>query len=45
LNIVARGGESGKVYRLLSPKMYVPRMIGEILGVGKKNPRPWERKT
>jgi len=40
--IVERGGENGKVYRVLSPAMFLPRMIGEMLGASKKNPRPWE---
>jgi hypothetical protein len=42
--IIERGGEHGKVYRVLSPMMFVPRMIGEMFGAGKKNPRPWEKK-
>jgi NAD(P)-dependent dehydrogenase (short-subunit alcohol dehydrogenase family) len=41
-DIIERGGTSGHVYRVLSPKMFVPRMIGEMLGAGKKNPHPWD---
>lgn len=37
----ARGG-SGKTYRLLTPRVYVPRMVREMLGGSRRNPRPWE---
>jgi NAD(P)-dependent dehydrogenase (short-subunit alcohol dehydrogenase family) len=36
---------SGKTFSILTPAMYVPRMIGEMLGAGKKNPRPWLNST
>lgn len=42
VEMTQRGGESGKMYRVLSPRVFVPRMIGEMLGTGKRNPRPWE---
>ncbi len=37
-----RRGMSGKTYRLLTPRVFVPRMLGELLGAGKRDPRPWE---
>ncbi len=42
VQLAQRDGNTGKTYRLISPRVYVPRMIGEMLGRGKKNPRPWE---
>ncbi len=42
LNVVRRDGETGKTYRLVTPRMFVPRMIREMLGAGKRDPRPWE---
>jgi NAD(P)-dependent dehydrogenase (short-subunit alcohol dehydrogenase family) len=42
VQMAERGGESGRMYKVLSPRMFVPRMIGEMLGAGKRNPRPWE---
>ena len=33
--------QSGKMHKLLSPRVFVPRMIGEMLGTGKRNPHPW----
>jgi glucose 1-dehydrogenase len=42
LGILRRGGESGKTYRLMTPRVFVPRMLGDMLGAGKRNPRPWE---
>ncbi len=44
--VVALAGHpdgSGKVHRLLGARVIVPRMIGELLGRGKRNPRPWEK--
>lgn len=38
-----RGGENGRMRKLLTPRVFVPRMIGEMLGAGKRNPRPWEK--
>ncbi len=35
-------GGNGKLYRVLTPRVFVPRMIGELLGRSKRNPRPWE---
>jgi NAD(P)-dependent dehydrogenase (short-subunit alcohol dehydrogenase family) len=42
LRIAERGAANGKTYRLLTPRMFVPRMIAEMLGSGKRNPRPWQ---
>jgi NAD(P)-dependent dehydrogenase (short-subunit alcohol dehydrogenase family) len=42
LGILRRQGGTGKTYRLITPRVFVPRMLGEILGAGKRNPRPWE---
>ncbi len=43
VQITERGGENGRMYKVLSPRVFVPRMIGEMLGVSKRNPRPWEK--
>lgn len=43
--IAERGGETGKTFKLLGPGIYVPRMIREILGGSKNNPRPWEKEN
>lgn len=43
LDLAARGGGSGKMFRLLTPRIVLPRMLGELLGRGRRNPRPWER--
>ncbi len=43
VQVAARGGENGKIYKVLSPRVFVPRMIGEMLGSGERNPRPWEK--
>ncbi len=42
LGTLSRDGETGKTYRLVTPRMFVPRMVREMLGAGKRNPRPWE---
>lgn len=42
VQISGRGRESGKMYRLITPRVFVPRMIGEFIGMGKRRPRPWE---
>ncbi len=42
VQIAERGGKNGKMYRLMTPRVFVPRIIGEMLGAGKRNPRPWE---
>lgn len=42
LGVLQRNGETGKTYRLVTPRMFVPRMIREMFGAGKRNPRPWE---
>ncbi|MBI5034538.1 MAG: SDR family oxidoreductase [Chloroflexi bacterium] len=41
LQMAERRTGSGKTFSVLTPAMFVPRMIGEIFGAGKKNPRPW----
>ncbi len=45
VQLAERGTGTGKTYRLLTPRVFVPRMIGEMLGAGKRNPRPWEEET
>lgn len=40
--IAEREGANGKTFKMLTPRMYVPRLIREMLGAGKRNPRPWE---
>lgn len=40
--IAGREGANGKTFKLLTPRMYVPRMLREMLGASKNNPRPWE---
>ena len=42
LQMAQRASDSGKTFSVLSPAMFIPRMIGEMFGAGKKNPRPWE---
>ncbi len=42
IQFAQRDGESGKLYSVLTPRVFVPRMIGEMLGAGKRNPHPWE---
>ncbi len=42
VQLAERDGATGKTYSLITPRVYVPRMIGEMLGDGKRNPRPWE---
>ena len=39
--LIERGTASGKSYQVVKPTMFVPRMVGEMLGAGKRNPRPW----
>ncbi len=39
----ASGDSNGKLLRVLTPRLFVPRMIGEMLGRTKANPRPWEQ--
>lgn len=41
--MAARNDSSGRMFRLLTPRVFISRMIGEALGLSKKNPRPWER--
>jgi NAD(P)-dependent dehydrogenase (short-subunit alcohol dehydrogenase family) len=43
VQMAERGGANGKVFHVLSPRVFVPRMIGEMFGAGKRNPRPWEK--
>lgn len=45
VQIAGRSGENGKTFKLLSPRVYVPRMIGEMFGSGRRNPRPWESRS
>jgi hypothetical protein len=42
LQMAQNANGSGKTFNVLTPVMFVPRMIGEILGAGKRNPHPWE---
>ncbi len=42
LNLAEHPNGSGKMYRVLKPRVFMPRMLGEMLGAGKRNPRPWE---
>lgn len=42
VQMAEQGGINGKVFHVLSPRVYLPRMIGEMFGAGKRNPRPWE---
>ena len=41
-DIATRPDVNGKMFRFVTPRMFVPRMLGEMLGAGKRNPRPWE---
>jgi glucose 1-dehydrogenase len=43
VGLVERGSAGGKMHKLLSPRMFVPRMIGEMLGAGRRNPHPWAK--
>lgn len=43
-HVIAQGGVNGKMYKVVTPAMFVPRMIGEMMGASKNNPRPWEAK-
>jgi NAD(P)-dependent dehydrogenase (short-subunit alcohol dehydrogenase family) len=40
--IAERDGANGKTFKMLTPRRYVPRLLREMLGAGKRNPRPWE---
>ena len=42
VRLLERGVTNGKSYQVVTPTMFVPRMVGEMLGAGKRNPRPWE---
>ncbi len=42
VGIAARGGETGKTYRLITPRVFLPRMLREALGGSRNNPRPWQ---
>lgn len=42
VQIAARGGGNGKLFRLITPRVLIPRIIGELMGTGRRNPRPWE---
>ncbi len=41
VRVAAKGGSNGKLFRVLTPRVFLPRMVGEMLGAGKRNPRPW----
>lgn len=43
LRMAQRGGGNGKTFSVLSPRTVVPRMLGEMLGAGKRNPQPWNQ--
>ncbi len=42
-NLAEHPNGSGKMYRVLTPRVFMPRMLKEMLGAGKRNPRPWEK--
>lgn len=42
IDIAERADVNGKMFRFVTPRMFVPRMLGEMLGAGKRHPRPWE---
>lgn len=42
VQVAQRSGTNGQMFRLITPRVFVPRMIGEFIGRGKRNPRPWE---
>jgi len=44
-DIATREKVNGKMFRFVTPRMFAPRMIAEMLGAGKRNPRPWEEKN
>jgi glucose 1-dehydrogenase len=39
--MAARSAVSGQIFRVITPRVFLPRMIGEFLGAGRRNPRPW----
>jgi NAD(P)-dependent dehydrogenase (short-subunit alcohol dehydrogenase family) len=41
-DIATRVDVNGKMFRLMTPRRFVPRMIREMLGAGRRNPHPWE---
>lgn len=41
-HLATRTDVNGKMFRFVTPRMFVPRMLGEMLGAGKRNPHPWE---
>jgi NAD(P)-dependent dehydrogenase (short-subunit alcohol dehydrogenase family) len=43
VGVAARNGESGRMFRLITPRVFLPRMIGEFFGAGRRNPRPWQK--
>ncbi|MBI5650823.1 MAG: SDR family NAD(P)-dependent oxidoreductase [Chloroflexi bacterium] len=44
VELIARGSRNGKMYRVVTPRMFVPRMIGELFGAGKRHPQPWTQR-
>lgn len=42
VQIAQDGSANGRTYRLLTPRVFVPRMVREIFGGSWNNPRPWE---
>ncbi len=42
VQIAQAGNSTGKTFNLLTPRVYVPRMVREMLGGSRRNPRPWE---
>jgi NAD(P)-dependent dehydrogenase (short-subunit alcohol dehydrogenase family) len=43
VQMASKNTNSGRMLRLLTPRVFVPRMIAEFLGAGRRNPRPWEK--
>jgi glucose 1-dehydrogenase len=41
VQVASRDGNNGRMFRLLTPRMFLPRMIAEFFGAGRRNPRPW----
>jgi glucose 1-dehydrogenase len=42
VHVAVQDGANGKIFRVITPRVFLPRMIREMLGAGKSNPRPWE---
>lgn len=39
--VAMREGVNGRLYRMVTARVFVPRMIRELLGAGKRDPHPW----